>query len=171
MTVKLLAVIAILLTAIGVWAQSPAPVTAPAGQSAAFPGGINRRAMPRPLPSRRAGMQPQLLEHQRLQEMATTLSSMHTLLKEMQDKAASRNAKDPVVKDNLQMWELMLAHLDQQFEQLRIATLAREDLEARRAALYNQADEKAAKEAQAATDGKTSQPPVAPSTVPPSTKP
>src|SRR5205085_11041979 len=104
MTVKLLAVIAILLTAIGVWAQSPAPLTAPACQSAAFPGGINRRAMPRPLPSRRAGMRPQLLEHQRLQEMATTLSSMHTLPTYMRDQAGSRNAKDPVLKANPQMW-------------------------------------------------------------------
>lgn len=37
------------------------------------------------------------------------------------------------------MWELMLAHLDRQFDQLPIAMLEREDLEARRVALYNEA--------------------------------
>jgi hypothetical protein len=164
MSVKLRAAITILLTATGVWAQSPAPLTAPADKPAVVGGEAARsnRLMGRPFPGRRPGIQTQLPERQRLQEMQTTLTSMHALLKEMRDKAASRNSKDAVVKDNLQMWELMLAHLDKQLDQLKIATLMREDLDARRADLYNQASEKAAKEAQSAA-GQT---PPAPSTVP-----
>ena len=171
MGIKLRAAITILLTATGVWAQSPAPVIAPAEKPAVVAGDANRssRPMPRPFPGRRAGIptQNQLLERQRLQEMEATLGSMHALLKEMRDKAASKNSKDPVLKDNLRMWELMLAHLDKQLDQLRMATLTREDFEARRAALYNQALEKAAKDAQsAAGESKGQTPP--PATAPPS---
>lgn len=110
-------------------------------------------------------MQAQLLERQRLQEMQTTLASIHALLKEMRDKAALRNSKDRVLKDNLEMWELMPAHLDKQLEQLRVATMARDDFDARRAAMYNQASEKAAREAQAAAPA-AGQTPCAPWTAP-----
>jgi hypothetical protein len=119
--------------------------------------------MARPFPSRRAGVQNQMPPSQRLQDMETTLNSMHALLKQMQAKNASSRSKDPVAKANLEMWELLLAHLDKEFNQLE-ATLAREDFEARRAALYNQAYEKAAKEAQAANGAITGQTPPAPST-------
>ncbi|HEX8880539.1 MAG TPA: hypothetical protein VF749_10945, partial [Candidatus Acidoferrum sp.] len=71
---------------------------------------------------------------------------------------------------SLEMWELMLAHLDRQFDQLRIAMLEREDLEARRVALYNQAFNKGAIGSQDATHATTGQTPPAPSTVPPSPK-
>jgi hypothetical protein len=69
---------------------------------------------------------------------------MHALLKQMQAKNSASASKDPLVKANLEMWALMVADLDKQYEQLRTATLAREDMEARRAAMYKQADEKAA---------------------------
>jgi len=94
--------------------------------------------------------------------MQTTLNDMHALLKQMQAKNGSSRSKDPVAKANLEMWELLLAHLDKEFNQLE-ATLAREDFEARRAALYNQAYEKAAKEAQATNGAITGQTPPAPS--------
>ena len=77
-----------------------------------------------------------------------------------------------MAKANLEMWGLLLAHLDKEFHQLQVATAAREDLEARRADLYRQADAKAAKEAQdAAAAAAKGQTPAAPSTVPPSPKP
>ena len=82
--------------------------------------------------------------------MESTLNDMHALLKQMQAKNALSHVKDPIAKANLERWELLLNHLDKEFHQLQVAAV-REDFEARRAALYNQAYEKAAKEAQAAT--------------------
>ena len=87
---------------------------------------------------------------QRVQDMERTLSQMHLVLKKMQDKAAKSTAKDPFAKSNLEMWELLVGHLDKQLQELKIAAAAREDMEARRAALYKQADAKAEAEAQAA---------------------
>jgi len=87
---------------------------------------------------------------QRMEDMEGTLVKMHTVLKQMRAKAVKGSAKDPLAQANLDMWELMLGHLDKQFEELKTATLAREDLETRRAALYKQADAKAEAEAQAA---------------------
>jgi hypothetical protein len=81
---------------------------------------------------------------QRMEEMGATLAKMHALLKQMQAKNSTSATKDPSVKANLEMWGLMLGDLDKQYEQLRIATLAREDMEARRAAMYKQAEERAA---------------------------
>jgi peptidoglycan hydrolase CwlO-like protein len=75
-------------------------------------------------------------------ELGNTLTKMQALLKQM--RAKTNSAKDPVAKANLDMWTLMLDQLDKQYEQLRLSAQQREDLEARRAALYKQADEKAA---------------------------
>ena len=108
----------------------------------------------------------QATANQNLQEMGATLTKMQTLLKEM--RARISNSKDPVAKANLEMWTLMLEQLDNQYEQLRVAARQREELESRRAALYKQADEKAAqaaKRAQAASsDSNTTQAPATPAT-------
>jgi hypothetical protein len=87
---------------------------------------------------------------ERVQDMGTTLSQMRVVLKQMQAKAPKSKSTDPVTKANLDMWELMVGHLDKELEQLRVTLAAREDLEARRAALYRQADAKAEAAAQAA---------------------
>jgi peptidoglycan hydrolase CwlO-like protein len=148
-------------------------VTAPPDKPPVVAGDANAspRAAARPFPSKRAGLQNQVQPSQRLQEMDTTLQSMHGLLKQMQAKNASSKSIDPIAKANLEMWELLLAHLDKEFHQLQVATAAREDLEARRASLYRQADAKAAKEAQdAAAAAAKGQSPPPPSTVPPSPK-
>ena len=79
--------------------------------------------------------------NQNLEELGKTLTKMQALLKEMRAKTTGAN---PVAKANLEMWTLMLDQLYKQYEQLRVAARQREDLEARRAALYRQADEKAA---------------------------
>lgn len=88
--------------------------------------------------------QAQTTMHQRVADMGNTLTRMHTLLKQMQGKISASGSHDPMVKANLEMWGLMLEDLDKQYVQLRVASHAREDLESRRAALYKQAEAKAA---------------------------
>lgn len=83
--------------------------------------------------------------NQNLEELGATLTKMQALLKQMRTHAS--NTKDPVAKGNLEMWTLMVEQLDKQYEQLRVAARQREDLEARRAAMYKQADVKAAEDA------------------------
>lgn len=179
MTGKVGAAITMFLAAATVWAQSPAPSAPPTANPTPTIGynHSNSKAMPRSARSGKTGdVQTQLTPRQRMQEMESTLTSMHALLKQMHAKTASGSSKDSNANANLQMWELMLTHLDKQFEQLRAATLAREDLEARRAAMYSQAMDKADKAAAeargaqaAAASGQT--PPAASAPVPPSPKP
>lgn len=88
--------------------------------------------------------------NQHVQDMGATLAKMHTLLKEMRTRTSATAPKDSMAKANLEMWSLMLEQLDKQYEQLVAATKAREDFEARRQAMYKQADEKAAAAASAA---------------------
>lgn len=88
--------------------------------------------------------------HQRVEEMEGTLRSMNTLMAQMRVKAAKSGTKDPLVKANLDMWKLMIGQLEKQLDEMKQTVAAREDMEARRAALYRQADAKAAAEAQAA---------------------
>jgi hypothetical protein len=130
-----------------------------------------------------AATQGQVAMRQRVQEMGATLGKMHTLLKQMRTKTAA-GSKDSMAKANLDMWELMVGDLEKQYEQLRLATVAREELQSRRNALYKQAEEKAAlaaKNAQAAGDAQVfpagvagqgaTQPAPAPSVSTPSTSP
>jgi peptidoglycan hydrolase CwlO-like protein len=86
--------------------------------------------------------------------MEGVLSQMHVTLKQMQAKSAKSKTTDPLTKANLDMWELMVGHLDKELEQMRVVFAQREDMEVRRAALYKQADAKAEAEAQAAMAGK-----------------
>jgi hypothetical protein len=87
---------------------------------------------------------------QQVEDMASTVSQMRVVLKEMQAKTAKSKTTDSLTKANLGMWELMVGHLDKELQQLRITLADREDMEVRRAALYKQADAKAAASAQAA---------------------
>jgi hypothetical protein len=96
-----------------------------------------------------AGVQTPATLRERAQDMQVTLAKMHAVLKQMRAKAAS-SSKDPLAKANLDMWELLVGHLDKQLQELRIAMLTREDMEARRAAMYKQADAKAEAAARAA---------------------
>ena len=129
-----------------VWAQSAPPVNMPAGVGPA--GGMHA-------PMRRMGASAaaqgqahtMLTMRQQMQDMEETLNKMHVLMKQMRAKTAASSSKDSLAKANLDMWELMLNHLDKQFEQLRVTTLMREDWESRRAAMYKQADAKAAADA------------------------
>ena len=97
--------------------------------------------------SKTAEMRAKAAVNQRVQEMETTLTKMHLLLKQMQASPAVKSSKDPMTKANLEMWGLMLQQLDKQFDQVKVAAREREDLEARRSAMYKQAQEKAAQSA------------------------
>ena len=89
---------------------------------------------------------------QRVQDLQGTVDKMHIVLKQMQSKAGA-SAKDPLVNANLQMWTLMVEQLDKQLQELKQAEASRADLEARRAALYKQADAKAETAAKEARSG------------------
>ena len=97
-----------------------------------------------------ARVKAQIEARQHVEEMGATLTKMHTLLKQMNAKTSAAASKDSVAKANLEMWSMMLEQLDKQYSELVSAQKAREDLEARRMALYKQADEKAAAAAAAA---------------------
>ena len=165
MSRKVALAIILFLAAASAWAQSPAPAPAAPPPVMAPDANTTPRVISRFGQGRNVrGAEAQLAPRERMQEMESTLNNMHALLKDMQAKNASSRLKDPVAKANLEMWELLLVHLDKEFHQLQVATATRQELEARRASLYNQAYEKAAKEAQAATGATTGQTPPAPST-------
>ena len=152
MSRKVLAAITMFLAAAGASAQSPAPAPSPVPPSPVMAPDPNSTAsvISRFGRNRNSGAaEAQLASRERVQEMQSTLNDMHALLKQMQAKNVSSRSKDPVAKANLEMWELLLAHLDKQLHEMQLAA-AREDLETRRAVLYNQASQKAAAEAAAA---------------------
>ena len=132
---------AVLFLTASTWAQSVSPA-APAASHVAT--SSRQVAATSNAAGVAANVRAQNSGRQRMEEMGNTLSKMHALLKQMQAKNSAGATKDPVAKANLEMWGLMLADLDKQYEQLRTATLAKEDVESRRAAMYKQAEEKAA---------------------------
>ena len=133
-------------------AQSPSPApTVPGGTEVMGQGsGLAGRRMSSPAAKRLSGMQTPAPLRQRVEDLENTLNQMHAVLKQMRAKAAKSSVKDPLAKTNLDLWELMVGHLDKELQELRVAVTAREEVEARRAALYKQADVKAEAEAQAA---------------------
>ena len=137
----------LVLAATAALAQIANPGTTPGAPILTPQGLAGRRG---PVGSKTADPQGLGAMRERVQDMETTLSQMRVVLKQMHAKAAKSNSTDPVTKANLDMWELMVGHLDKELEQLRVTLAAREDLEARRAALYKQADAKAEAAAQAA---------------------
>jgi len=138
------AAVLLIFAATGAWAQTGAPAGAARPMS-----GRQRTVMATATDAdgKAAEMRAKAAVNQRVQEMETTLSKMHLLLKQMQASTAVKNSKDPVTKANLEMWGLMLQQLDKQFDQVKAVAREREDLEARRSAMYKQAQEKAAQAA------------------------
>jgi hypothetical protein len=171
MSLRPAAVAIVVLAVTTVFAQQSAPVSAPAAAPTAGSQGIQR-----PMPMRRWGkgaeaskqtgpVNPVSLQ-QRVQDLQSTVSKMRTVLKQMQGKSAA-SAKDPVAKANLQMWELMVSQLDKELEELKQAEASRVDMEARRAAMYKQAEIKSQAEARAAQQAMFSkQPTGAPAATP-----
>jgi peptidoglycan hydrolase CwlO-like protein len=139
-----------LLAATSVLAQSTPPASVPGGGPIAVPrrglpgrAGVNASQNP-------AALQGTVALRQRVDDMQSTLTQMHDVLKKMQARQAKNTVKDPLTKANLEMWGLMVGHLDKELQELHVALAQREDMESRRAALYKQADAKAEAEAQAA---------------------
>lgn len=132
-------------------AQTPSPApTVPGGMDVMGQGrGVPGRRMPSQAAKGSGGMQT-VAPRQQMEDLEKTLNQMHVVLKQMQAKAAKSSVKDSVAKTNLDMWELMVGHLDKELQALRVAVAARDEMEARRASLYRQADAKAEAEAQAA---------------------
>lgn len=137
------AAVTIVLATSAAWGQSASPSMASHASS-------NPRAVM--ATSNTTGLaqnqQAQTAIHHRVDDMGSMLVKMHALLKQMEAKNKNGASKDPMIKANLEMWGLMLQDLDKQYEQLRVAARTREDMEARRAAMYKQAEAKAAAEAQ-----------------------
>ncbi|HEX2663116.1 MAG TPA: hypothetical protein VHM93_09825 [Candidatus Acidoferrum sp.] len=153
MSRKIVTAFSMLFAASSAWAQSPAPASSPAPvpQIATPDPATTSRVISRFGSKRKArAAQAQVAPGERMQEMESTLNGMHALLKKMQASNASSRSKDPVAKANLEMWELLLTHLDKQFHELQVAAASQEDVATRRTALYNQALAKAAAEAAAA---------------------
>lgn len=164
MTLRSAAAALILLAGTCVWSQSAEPSAAATPAAAPLPlqrpqGLSPRRSSPMQSSFRSTNAQ-NATPRQRLQDLQDTVTSMQMLLKQMSAKAP---AKDSLAKANLDMWALMIKHLDKQLGELRLATAAHEEMEARRAAMYKQADDKAAAEAHRSADTARAIPASAPS--------
>jgi len=153
MTFRSAAGVIVVLAATAALAQNGQPGTTPVApmlnQSAPIP---NRQSLAErrgSVGNRKADPQSLAVMRERVQDMESTISQMRGVLKEMHARAAKNKPTDSLAKANLDMWELMVGHLDKDLQQLRETLAAREDLEARRADLYRQADAKAAAAAQA----------------------
>jgi hypothetical protein len=142
----------VLLAVTTAMAQGTSPAgTVPGGTEVIGQGrGLAGRRISSQAAKRLSGVQAPATLRQRMEDLEKTLNQMHVVLKQMHVKAAKSSVKDSLAKTDLDMWELMVGHLDKELQELRVAATAREDLEARRAALYKQADAKAEAEAQAA---------------------
>jgi len=143
------------LTVTTALAQGTPPATGGSPQ-AAVPGGnevmqrqgyAGRRA---PSAKQPRGVPVQTSLHERVQDMESTLTQMRLVLKKMHDNAANSKTQDALAKANVDMWELMVGHQEKELEELRVALAQHEDMEARRAALYKQADAKVEAQNQAA---------------------
>jgi TolA-binding protein len=140
-------IVILAVTTVMAQATSPAPTVPGGTEVMQRQGNASRRALPG---KQTRGLTTATPLRQRVQDMESTLAQMHVVLKQMQDKLAKSKTKDSLAKANLDMWGLMVGHLEKDLQELKIAMAAREDMEARRAALYKQADVKAEAEAQAA---------------------
>lgn len=143
----------VVLATTAAFAQSTPPGTGPTGAPLPImsqPMG-QRRGMPaRAGATAKENPNSVAVLRQRVDDMESTINQMHGLLMKMQAKQAKSGVKDSLAKANLDMWGLMVGQMDKELQELRLALAQREDMEARRAALYKQADAKAEAEAQAA---------------------
>lgn len=145
----------VVLAVTAAFAQGTSPVTVPGGGPITTP--RHTLAGQRGMSSLRAnpagGVQTPATLPQRIEDMQSTLTKMRAVLKQMRASSVKNHAKDPLAKANVDMWELLVGHLDEQLRELQAAQATRQDLEARRAALYKQADAKADAAARAARAG------------------
>ena len=139
--------VTVILASAAVLAQSAKPGTTPAEPS------LKRQSLAEPRgPAGNTATDPLGLAAIREQvgDMESTLSGMRVVLKQMHARAPKSETTDSLTRANLNMWDLMVDHLDKELQQLRQTLASREDMEARRVALYKQADAKIDAAAQAA---------------------
>ena len=105
MLFRTMAAALVVLAAIAVWGQSASPSTA------TRPGTVIATSNAE---SNAAAVRAQAAMHKRVQDMGSTLTKMHALLKQMRTKTAASGSKDAMAKANLDMWELMVGQLDKQ---------------------------------------------------------
>ncbi len=136
----------LLLSVTTVLAQESAPISPPPSPMRPMP---TRRWGKGVIESKQPGPVTQPSLQAREQDLQRTVEKMHAVLQEMRTHAGV-SAKDPMLKANREMWELMVAELDEQLEDLKQADARRADMEARRAAMYKQAEIKSQAAARAA---------------------
>ena len=139
--------VVVVLAATAAFAQSAQPGTTPSAPILNRPGLTTRT---NPAGNKTADRQGLAAMRERVEDMQNTLSQMRVVLRHMQTNATKSKATDSLAKANLDMWGLMVSHLDKELQQMRVTLAARQDFEARRASLYKQADVKAEAAAQAA---------------------
>jgi len=138
--------VVVVLAATAAFAQSAQPGTTPSAPILNRPG-LTARTSPA---GNKADPQGLAAMRERIEDMQGTLTQMRVVLRQMQTNATKNKATDSLAKANLDMWGLMVSHLDKELQQMRVTLAARQDFEARRASLYKQADVKAEAAAQAA---------------------
>jgi len=141
--------VVVVLAATAALAQSAQPGTTPGAPFLNRPG-LTARTSPA---GNKADPQGLAAMRERIEDMQGTLTQMRVVLRQMQTNATKNKATDSLAKANLEMWGLMVGHLDKELQQLRVTLAARQDFEARRASLYKQADAKAEAAAQATRAG------------------
>jgi len=138
----------LLVGAVQVFAQTaPAPGGTAPGFTPNLPASAYSRPLRAPMAARNAGANAAnpITLRQRVSEMESTVSKMHEVLEQMHNKAAL--SRDSATKANLELWTQMVTHLDGELKDLKVTMALREDIEARRAAMYKQADARAQAEA------------------------
>ncbi len=142
--------ITLVLAAATVWAQNTTPVTPQSDPVMSGRHPMSTRSMPYSATSKMGSGPTATTVRQREQDLEDTVNKMQAVLKQMHARAAASNSKDRVTKENLEMWDLMVGHLEKNLGELRLAMATQEDMAARRAALYKQAEARSAAAAEAA---------------------
>lgn len=142
MTLRSTAAAIVLFTVTGAFGQENAPASTHASSGAlqatrppivTHRWGTNTKGNAQSGPVNEASLQ------QRVEDLQATVDKMHAVLKQMRVKSPA-SAKAPMAQANLQMWELTVAQLDKQLNDLKLAEASRATAEARRAAMYKQAE-------------------------------
>jgi hypothetical protein len=117
MKLSTLVMAVVLVSAITLEAQDTAPQNTPTGAQ------TEKSMEPSAMPDHQGmgGMHGMSAMHQQHQkEMQANLDKMHALLNDMRTKAASLNQKDRApMMDNVQMWQMMLDHLDSMMKHMQ----------------------------------------------------
>jgi hypothetical protein len=126
-----LKMLVVLLCVASMRAQNPGSVAQPAANQ--DPRAVAPQTAPAPISPNNdpaVAMQRMASMHQqRLQEMEISLGKMHSLLNDMKTRlAADKSANTAAQKDNIQLWEMMLGHLDKTLAQARTAAIQRGEL-------------------------------------------